>query len=64
MRLLRFTYHMAVLLLVAMAVASCANIGNPEGGPRDYTPPVMLRSNPAPGAVNFKGKYAGGVARP
>ena len=47
---------MAVLLLVAMAVASCANIGNPEGGPRDYTPPVMLRSNPAPGAVNFKGK--------
>ena len=56
MRLLRFTYHMAVLLLVAMAVASCANIGNPEGGPRDYTPPVMLRSNPAPGAVNFKGK--------
>ena len=47
---------MAVLLLVALAVVSCANIGTPEGGPRDYTPPVMLRSNPVPGAVNFKGK--------
>ncbi len=47
---------MMVLALVALAVMSCAKIGMPEGGPRDYTPPVMLRSNPAPGAVNFKGK--------
>lgn len=39
-----------------LAVTACANIGSPDGGPRDYTPPVMLRSNPAPGAVNFKGK--------
>lgn len=47
---------MALLAVVALAVASCANIGSPEGGPRDYTPPVMLRSNPIPGAVNFDGK--------
>ena len=45
-----------VLGLLALAVVSCANIGSPEGGPRDYTPPMMMRSNPAPGAVNFKGK--------
>jgi len=45
-----------LLALIALAVVSCANIGSPEGGPRDYTPPVMLRSNPIPGAVNFKGK--------
>ena len=44
------------LALVTLALAACANIGSPEGGPRDYTPPVMLRSNPIPGAVNFKGK--------
>ncbi len=41
---------------MAIAILGCANIGQPEGGPRDYTPPVMLRSNPMPGAVNFKGK--------
>lgn len=45
-----------VLVLMAVAVAACASIGRPEGGPRDYTPPMMLRSNPAPGSVNFKGK--------
>lgn len=45
-----------VLALVALAAVACANIGSPEGGPRDYTPPMMLRSNPIPGAVNFKGK--------
>ncbi len=47
---------MAVLALLVLAVVSCANIGTPEGGPRDYTPPVMLRSNPLPGSVNFTGK--------
>lgn len=48
--------QMLTLALVALAVMACANIGSPEGGPRDYTPPVMLRSNPIPGAVNFKSK--------
>ncbi|MGM9869939.1 MAG: Ig-like domain-containing protein [Sodaliphilus sp.] len=35
---------------------SCANIGSPSGGPRDYTPPVLLKSSPAPRTVNFNGK--------
>ncbi|MDE7406781.1 MAG: Ig-like domain-containing protein [Muribaculaceae bacterium] len=35
-------------------LAACASIGRPEGGPRDETPPVMLSSNPAPGATNVK----------
>lgn len=47
---------MLLLALVALAIMGCANIGSPEGGPRDYTPPVMMRSNPLPGAVNFTGK--------
>ena len=44
------------LAILSLAMVACANIGSPEGGPRDYTPPVMLRSNPVPGAVNFSGK--------
>ncbi len=57
--MMRMRFHilpMLVLALVALVGVACANIGSPEGGPRDYTPPVMLRSNPIPGAVNFKGK--------
>ena len=41
---------------MAAMLWSCANIGSPSGGPRDYTPPVVLKSNPAPRSVNFKGK--------
>lgn len=49
---------MRLLLPVAGVVAlacSCASIGRPEGGPRDETPPVYLRSNPAPGTTRFNG---------
>lgn len=42
-------------LLVAWVAMSCANIGSPEGGPRDYTPPRMVKSSPLPGALNFTG---------
>jgi len=47
-----------VLLGFILALAySCANKGQgPQGGPRDVTPPVMLRSTPEPGAVNFTGR--------
>lgn len=41
------------LLLLA---AACANMGRPEGGPRDEKPPVFVSSTPGPGAVNFSGK--------
>ena len=56
MKFARHILYLACLALLAIAVMACANIGTPEGGPRDYTPPMMLRSNPMPGAVNFKGK--------
>ena len=39
-------------VLVALLTGACANMGRPEGGPRDETPPVFLRSDPAPGATN------------
>lgn len=49
---------MRLLLPLVGAVAllsACASIGRPEGGPRDETPPVYLRSNPAPGTTGFTG---------
>ncbi len=47
---------MRFLLWAALAVlaAACASIGRPEGGERDETPPVFVRSDPAPGATNAK----------
>ena len=38
-----------------MLLAACASIGRPEGGDRDELPPVFVRSNPAPGTLNFNG---------
>ena len=42
-------------VVAAMVLAACASIGSPEGGPRDYTPPQVAKTSPAPGSVNFKG---------
>ena len=43
------------LLFTCLVLAACANIGAPEGGPRDYTPPRILKTSPEMNAVNFKG---------
>ena len=40
---------------VGILLAACASIGSPEGGPRDYTPPQVVKTSPAPGTLNFKG---------
>lgn len=42
-----------LLAMIAVAMlAACANMGRPEGGPRDELPPVYVRSNPAIGQLN------------
>lgn len=44
-----------IFIIIAAAVMySCANIGNPSGGPIDKTPSIFMRSNPTPNAVNVK----------
>lgn len=43
-------------MVMALALYSCANIGRPEGGPRDLIPPVYVNSNPLPNQLNFKGE--------
>ncbi|MFV0593546.1 MAG: Ig-like domain-containing domain [Draconibacterium sp.] len=39
-----------------VVISSCANIGMPEGGPRDSVPPVLLETNPNLRELNYKGK--------
>lgn len=41
-------------LALLPAALGCANIGRPEGGPRDEKPPQFVRSDPPPGSVNFR----------
>ena len=36
------------IIASTIIIVSCASIGTPTGGPRDYTPPVFKKSNPAP----------------
>ena len=50
----RWTYWV-VTVAVALLMAACASIGSPEGGPRDYTPPQVVKTSPAANALNFKG---------
>lgn len=49
------TYAMRTIIAIfaAIILAACASIGRPEGGERDETPPVYIKSNPLPGTVNF-----------
>ena len=43
-------------LLAALAVASCAKMGQPDGGWYDETPPVIVRTTPQDKGVNVKQK--------
>ena len=43
-----------IFIIAAAVMYSCANIGNPSGGPIDKTPPIFMRSNPTPNAANVK----------
>lgn len=39
-----------------LTVINCAKRGNPTGGPKDETPPVLLKAYPEINSTNFKGK--------
>ncbi len=43
-----------VTLFLLGVVYSCANMGRPSGGPRDYYPPRYIRSNPKINELNVK----------
>lgn len=54
--MLRKNGNLPILLAAVLAglLAACASMGRPEGGPRDYDPPVYIRSTPAPGQLNVR----------
>lgn len=52
----RSTLQLLPLLILAAFVASCATIGSPEGGPRDLTPPYVVKSSPAEGETGVTAK--------
>jgi hypothetical protein len=42
--------------LLYLFIGACAKIGSPSGGPRDRTPPVVLKTVPEANSLNFKGR--------
>lgn len=42
-----------LILFVAMLAIACANIGNPEGGPYDMTPPRLIKADPSNRALGI-----------
>jgi len=42
------------ILLMAAALMQCARRGRPSGGPKDLTPPVLLKAEPDNMTINFK----------
>ena len=46
-----------IIFAIMLLVHACANRAQgPTGGPKDLTPPSVLRSIPGNGALNFKKK--------
>ncbi len=45
-----------IATLVLTIISSCASIGTPSGGPRDYDPPVYKGSTPKQNQTNVKSK--------
>ncbi len=41
----------------SLLLGACASMGTPEGGPRDETPPRMVRATPAPGATDVDARH-------
>ncbi|SFC86236.1 Ig-like domain-containing protein [Algibacter pectinivorans] len=42
-------------LIIGLVIISCANRGTPQGGPKDETPPRIVKSEPENYSTNFKG---------
>ncbi|MBD0830949.1 Ig-like domain-containing protein [Aestuariibaculum sediminum] len=47
--------NVILIALIALVLANCANRGNPDGGPKDVTPPQIIKSLPENFTTNFKG---------
>ena len=45
-----------ILSIVSILIYSCANVSAPTGGPRDKTPPAIVKQTPENGTTNFREK--------
>src|SRR5580704_4794412 len=51
-----FTSKILAFLAVAICIFSCASMQKPQGGPRDRTPPKLLKATPPNMTRNFTAK--------
>lgn len=52
----KLTPYFIFTFIISIILAACASIGSPEGGPRDETPPKVLKCQPGNMAVNNQRK--------
>lgn len=52
----RLTPYPLIALLCILILAACASIGSPDGGPRDFTPPKVVKCQPTNMSVNNQDK--------
>lgn len=52
-----FPRRLLLALAVSFVFAGCAKIVTPQGGPKDTTPPKVVKEEPENGAVQFDGKH-------
>ncbi|MCR8666923.1 Ig-like domain-containing protein [Aestuariibaculum sp. M13] len=46
--------NVILMALIGLVLANCANRGTPDGGPKDETPPQIIKSSPENYTTNFK----------
>ncbi len=51
--IIRTSFYIVVLIII---IAACAKISAPSGGPRDKTPPVVVKSSPLNAYEKFQGQ--------
>jgi hypothetical protein len=51
----RMIYRLFLISVLIAITGACAKISSPSGGPRDKQPPVVVKSDPAYRAKNFRG---------
>ena len=50
----RILQNIVSLLIPIVLIYSCANMGMPRGGPKDKTPPIIVKSIPEQNQLNYK----------
>ncbi len=53
---MKITNHIRTLLIASLLCSGCAKIVTPTGGPKDTTPPKVVKTEPQDGTVRFNEK--------